>query len=444
MRVSVVGTGYVGLVTGVCLADVGHDVIGVDRDAAKVARIRRGEVPIHEAGLAPLLQQHLGQRFTVTEDLSAAVHASDLTIIAVGTPFEGQRIDLSQVCGAARDIGAALRDKNGYHVVLVKSTVVPGTTDTVVLGHLEEASGKRLGDGFGLGMNPEFLTEGRAVRDFMTPDRLVLGAMDERTGSALEALYAPFAGVPVIRTSPRTAEMIKYASNALLATAISFSNEIANLCARIGGVDAMDVMAGVHASNYLTSTTPDGHRVEAPISAFLMPGCGFGGSCLPKDVNALAAHGESSGVPMRLLRSVMAVNDGQPGEIVRLLRCHYPALTGLRVGVLGLAFKPDTDDVRESPSFAVIRLLLDQMVRVKAHDPVAIPEARRVLGDAVTFVESIEECVEDVDAVLLLTRWREYDALPAILQTLRPTPVVVDGRRQLLPDDVARYAGIGR
>ena len=443
MRVSVVGTGYVGLVSGVCLAEVGHDVVCVDVDSAKVEKILDGVPPIHEEGLEDLLRRNLGKRFTATRDLRAAVHGSDVTLIAVGTPFDGRHIDLSYVRQVAGEIGRALRDKDGFHVVVVKSTVVPGTTETVVRPLIEEASGKRAGPDFGVGMNPEFLTEGRAIRDFLEPDRIVLGASDARTLETLEALYASFRSVPTIRTNPGTAEMIKYASNALLATAISFSNELANLAAAVGNVDIVEVMEGVHASAYLTVAGSDGSRTQAPIASFLLAGCGFGGSCLPKDVNALVAHGEGLGVPMPLLRAVITVNEGQPGQVVRILQKHFPALTGLRVGVLGLAFKPDTDDVRESPAISVIRLLLAKGVRVKAHDPVAIPEAKKVLGTSIAYAQTLPECLEEVDAVLLITRWKQFEAVPALVRAMEPAPLLLDGRRQLDKRSVPRYAGIG-
>jgi UDPglucose 6-dehydrogenase len=444
MRISIVGAGYVGLVSGVCLAETGHDVTCVDQDPDKVAMIRRGEPPMHEEALGPMLRRQLGARLAVTDDLPAAVHASELTFIAVGTPFDGHRIDLGQVRRVAAEIGVALGTKPGYHVVVVKSTVVPGTTDSMVAPLLEQASGRRAGMDFGVGMNPEFLTEGQAVRDFLNPDRLVLGAMDERTMSALERVYAPFADVRMVRTNPRTAEMIKYASNALLATAVSFSNEIANLCAVLGQVDAIQVMEGVHASSYLTVAGPGGARTTAPLASFLLPGCGFGGSCLPKDVNALAAHGEAAGVPMQLLRAVTDVNGRQPREMLRLLDRHFPTLAGLRVAVLGLAFKPDTSDVRDSPAFPVIRLLLERQALVQAHDPVAMPEARRVLGDTIAYVDSLEQCLQSVEAVLLLTRWKEFDTVPGLLRAMPSPPLLVDGRRHLAPDSVPRYAGIGR
>ncbi len=443
MRVSVVGTGYVGLVSGACLAELGHDVTCVDQDPAKVRAILDARPPIHEEGLEPLLRRQVGTGLTATGDLAAAVRGSELTIIAVGTPGDGDRIDLGQVRRAAEEIGAALREKQGYHAVVVKSTVVPGTTDSVILPLLEASSGKRAGQGFGVGMNPEFLTEGQAVRDFMEPDRIVLGALDERTLRMMEDLYRALGSVPTIRTDPRTAEMIKYASNALLATAVSFSNEIANLCSTLGGVDAVEVMEGVHASSYLTVTGAGGRPVRAPLAAFLLPGCGFGGSCLPKDVSALAAHGEAAGTPMALLRSVLQVNRRQPEAVLRQLEKHFPEPAGLRVGVLGLAFKPDTGDVRESPSLAVIRLLLERGAVVKAYDPMAAPQARAVLGDAIEYAGSLEACLAGVAAVVLLTRWAEFEAVPALLRDRPSPPLLVDGRRQLGRHSVPRYAGIG-
>ena len=274
MRVSVIGTGYVGLVSGACFAEIGHDCVCVDVDAGKVERINRGEPPIHENGIEALLQRHVGTRLRASTDLRAAVLDSAITFIAVGTPFDGTRIDLSFVREVARQIGSALRDKNDYHVVVVKSTVVPGTTDEVVLAELERASGKRAGVDFGVGMNPEFLTEGVAIDDFMRPDRIVLGGIDARTVDVQRQVYASFANTPMLATNNKTAEMIKYTSNSVLATLISFSNEIGNLCSALGGVDVADVMQGVHMARYFTTTLDSGQRVKAPISSFLWAGCG--------------------------------------------------------------------------------------------------------------------------------------------------------------------------
>jgi UDPglucose 6-dehydrogenase len=444
MRVAVIGTGYVGLVSGVCLAEKGHDITCVDIDSAKVEKINKGVPPIYEVGLEELLKKNLGTNFRASANLQEAVANADITMIAVGTPFDGRVIDLKYVKTVARDVGACLRNKSVYHTVVVKSTVVPGTTDTIVKDILEEASGKRAGADFGLGMNPEFLTEGQAIQDFMKPDRIVLGGIDDRSRDALGEIYAGFSGVTKLRTNTRTAEMIKYASNALLATMISFSNEIANLCSALGDIDAVDVMKGVHASNYLTFPASGAGPVTAPISSFLFAGCGFGGSCLPKDVNALIAHGENAGVSMRLLDAVIKTNESQPGRIISILKSQFKDLAGLRVGILGLAFKPDTDDMRESPAIPIVRLLLGEKARVKAYDPVAAHEAQRVLsGVPVEYAPTLKDCLTGVDAVVLVTSWKEFEAVPELLRTIQPVPFLVDGRRQIDKTRVARYAGIG-
>ena len=364
-------------------------------------------------------------------------------MIAVGTPFDGQRINLTYVEESAREIGEILADKAGHHFVVVKSTVVPGTTDGVVVPILERASGKRAGRDFGVGMNPEFLTEGEAVADFMQPDRIVCGGIDERTQDALEELYAPFPDAPVIRTNDGTAEMIKYASNAMLATLISFSNELANLGASLGGIDTVEVMNGLHLGRYLSSVLDDGQRVSAGVNSFLMAGCGFGGSCLPKDVNALVAFGETAGVKMDLLKAVIDVNDRQPDQMFGLLAKHFPSLAGSRVTVLGLAFRPDTTDMRESPAIPIVRRLLDEGAIVTAYDPVATEEARKVFHDQICLCESLDEALQEADAVLLVTRWKEFERVPAILAQLGRKPVLVDGRRMLDKTTVHRYEGIG-
>lgn len=279
MRVAIIGTGYVGLVTGVCLANLGHDITCVDLDSAKAARINAGEPPIHEARLPKLLGAALAaRRFRASTDLAAAVQGSDLTLIAVGTPFADGAIDLRFIEQAARDIGRALRSVKDYHVVVVRSTVIPGTTDGLVRRALEGESGKTAGTDFGLGMNPEFLSEGEAIADFESQDRIVIGGIDQRSCAAIDALYAGLEGVPRVWANPATAEMIKYASNALLATAISFTNEMAAVAAALGDIDIVPVMHGVHLSRYLTRLEPGRAPWTAPLADFLMAGCGYGGS----------------------------------------------------------------------------------------------------------------------------------------------------------------------
>jgi UDPglucose 6-dehydrogenase len=437
MRVSIIGAGYVGLVTGACLAEKGHEVVCVDIDEGKVAAVNSATSPIHERGLDDLLRRNVGSRLRATGDLPRAVFDTDLSIIAVGTPVSEGEVDVEPIYAAVSEIGAALREKADYHVVAVKSTVVPGTTSEVLLPILENTSAKRAGVDFGVGVNPEFLREGHAVHDFMTPDRIVLGGIDGRTIAALEDLYACFDGVELIRTNATTAEAIKYASNALLATMVSFANEFGNLCAELGDVDAMTVMRGVHLSRNLS--VPLGGL--APISSYLVPGCGFGGSCLPKDVTALVAHGRRHGQRMALLEAVLEVNANQPREVITLLERHLPALDKARIAVLGLAFKPDTDDIRDSPALRVIELLLEEGASVQVYDPV-VPEVA-VKAHRFRSCADLLEAVRDVEAVVLVTRWSDFEALPDILAELDPQPIVIDGRRMLDPQSVERYDGIG-
>lgn len=451
MNVSIIGSGYVGLVTGACLADVGHRVLCVDVDRAKVDAINAGRCPIHEKDLPEIIARHAGGRLTATTDLAGAVRDSDLTLIAAPTPFDGREIDLSFIRTIAAQIGAALRDKAAYHVVVVKSTVVPGTTDDVVGPLIEQASGKRRGEHFGLGMNPEFLSEGVAVDDFRRPDRIVAGGVDDRTRDAIAALYNAFSDVPVLRTGNRTAEMIKYASNALQATMISFANEIANLCESIGGgVDAIEVMRGTHAMKELTirpdsgSATNSSGRLVAPITKFLLPGCGFGGSCFPKDVKAITAHARAAGAPAPLLDAVLQVNAERPERLVARVESTSGSLRGRRVAVLGVAFKPGTDDVRESPAIPLVRSLMRRGAAVTAFDPVALQEAQKAFGDdAPTFADSIESAVDGATAVFVVTAWPEFRSLPAILVRVNPPPLLCDGRRMFMPQDFSRYLGVG-
>jgi UDPglucose 6-dehydrogenase len=444
MNISVIGTGYVGLVSGVCLAEAGHEVICVDIDRQKVDTINNGQAPIYEKGLDALLQKNIGNRLKATTDFASAIMATEISLIAVGTPFKDKAIDLSYVEAVSGQIGAVLSQKESYHVVVVKSTVVPGTTEEVVLPILEKTSGKKAGTDFGVGMNPEFLREGEAVSDFQYPDRIVIGGIDEQSLDVLAALYAPFKGVDVIRTRPKTAEMIKYTANSLLATMISFSNEIANLCTAIGGIDVVEVMHGVHLDKRLSPILSDGRRIKPGFTTFLEAGCGYGGSCFPKDVDALIAHGKRFDNPMQLLNAVVQINRRQPQQIMALLDKHFSSMEGKRTAVLGLAFKPGTDDMRESPSIPVIRSLAERGAVVKAYDPVATKNAREILDlSGIQYCNSLESAIEDADAVVLMTRWPEFEGLPQLLERFEKQPLVIDGRRMLDKQRLSRYDGIG-
>ncbi|HCT75988.1 MAG TPA: GDP-mannose dehydrogenase [Micromonosporaceae bacterium] len=418
MRVSIVGTGYVGLVTGACLAEVGHEVVCVDMTYDRVAMVNSKVAPFHEPELPELLA---AVNLKATLDLDKAVRETELTLICVGTPFDGKQIDLSYVESVAAQIGEAMRGKDDYHVVVVKSTVVPGTTEKVVLPLLEKHSGKRAGADFGVGMNPEFLSEGTAVQDSREPDRIVLGGIDERTWGAMAALYQPWDDIPTLLVGVAAAEMIKYASNALQATLISFSNEMANLAASVGGVDIVDVEKGLHASHLIR---------DAPVLSFLKSGCGFGGSCFPKDLAALAAFGAAQGVTMPIAASVLEINRAQPLKLVELLG----DVSGKRVTVLGLAFKPGTDDVRESPAFPVIAALKDKGAQVLAYDPVATV-------DGLDQAESLVDALDGADAVVLVTSWPEFAQVPTLVKGR--DPVVVDGRRMWTPDQFSDYRALG-
>jgi UDPglucose 6-dehydrogenase len=419
MRVSVVGTGYVGLVTGAVFGEAGHKVVCVDAVADRVSLVNSGVAPFFEPGLPELLA---AANLTATTDIRAAVLDTDVTLICVGTPFDGARIDLSFVEAAAAQIGQALADKDGYHVVVVKSTVVPGSTERVVLPILEQHSGKRAGADFGVGMNPEFLSEGTAVDDARLPDRIVLGGIDERTLDTLSELYRPWASTPTLRLGVAAAEMIKYASNALQATLISFSNEMANLAATIGGVDIVEVERGLHASHLIR---------DAPVLSFLKSGVGFGGSCFPKDLAALASFGASHDVPMPITNGVLAINRAQPDRVVDLAG----EVAGKRVTVLGLAFKPGTDDIRESPALRVIASLRTRGAEVTAFDPVA-------KVDGVVQAATLADALSAADVVILVTSWPEFAEVPRLLAG-RET-LVVDGRRMWNPDEFRNYRAPGR
>ena len=444
MKVSVIGTGYVGLVSGVCFAEKGHNVVCVDNDVSKVDKINSSVSPIYEEGLDELLSSNINERLIATTDLHKAVVESDVSLLAVGTPFDGDEIDLKYVCEVSKQIGLALKEKDDYHVIIVKSTVVPGTTDDIIIPLLEKYSGKKSGANFGVGMNPEFLREGMAIDDFMNPDRVVIGGIDEITHKKVSELYRPFSGIDILKTNNKTAEMIKYTSNSLLATLISFSNEIGNLCAEIGDVDAVEVMKGVHLDKRLSPIMDDGSRIIPPITSYLEAGCGFGGSCFPKDVKALISHGEKFHQSMPLLKSVIDINKLQPYKIIDRLNRHYQDINGITVAVLGLAFKPGTDDMRESPAIPIINKLLEGNAIIRAYDPIAEKEAKKVFSDAnITYCDSVVGALQGIDVVLLLTSWSEFSNLSNIFESMGINPLLIDGRRMLPKDSYDHYEGIG-
>jgi UDPglucose 6-dehydrogenase len=439
VRLAIVGAGYVGLTTAACLARE-HDVNCVDADGERVACVREGRVPFHEPGLPELVRDGLASgRLRVSADVAGAVRASEVTLLAVGTPEAPDGIDLSYVRAAAEAVGRALRGGGGYHVVAVKSTVPPGTTDTLVREALEAGSGLAAGE-FGLCANPEFLREGSAVADFVEPDRIVIGSLDARSAETLARVYGAF-DCPVVRTSLRDAELTKYASNALLATLISFSNEIAAICEATAGTDSREVLRALHLDRRL-SPLVDGRRIEPEILGFLAAGCGFGGSCLPKDVNALRAYARGRGVEPALLDAVVCVNTRRPSLLAQLVEAELGTLEAAAVTVLGVAFKPGTDDVRASPALAVVESLRAAGARVRAYDPLV------AAYDGLELCPTPEAALAAADAAVVVTPpagIRSWD-WPALCASMRRA-LVVDGRAALAGLDWphgARYVTIGR
>jgi UDPglucose 6-dehydrogenase len=419
MRISVIGTGYVGAVTGTCLAELGHQIVFVGRDKKKLDVINSGKSPIFEPQLDQLLEKNK-KRIKTTVDLSDAVRKTELTFICVGTPSNNYgSIDLQQVKDVSLAIGKSLGSDNIYHTIIVKSTVLPGTTETLVVPILERESGKKAFVDFGIGSNPEFLKEGTAVDDFFHTDRIVIGTNDKRTKEVLENLYTPL-NAPIFSTTIRVSEMIKYTSNAFLATKISFANEIGNLCKKMG-IDSYEVFKGVGMD---TRISPH----------FFRSGIGFGGSCFPKDVRALIAHARTLGVEPQVLNAVIGTNEDQPAKMIELLKQHMD-IAGKTIGILGLAFKPDSDDVRESRAIPLIEALLKEGANIIAFDPVATDNFRHLFPD-ISYMKRAKD-VLNADAVLIVTEWKEFEDLDY------QGKIVIDGRRICKAQQEAKiYEGV--
>ena len=449
MQIAVVGSGYVGLVAGACFADLGHEVILVDNDEQKVAALKRGEVPIHEKFLPELLERHRGQRLTFSDDLHAAVLASEAIFIAVGTPpTEQGHADLSYVESVASSIPGAI---NGYKVIVEKSTVPVYTSEWIRRITLRNAGAP---DSFDVASNPEFLREGTAVTDFLFPDRILVGADNEPCAAVLRAIYAPLADgsyykradaipqpdrakvpPPLIITSTKSAELIKHASNAFLAMKISFINAVASVCESVGA-DVHQVCQGIGSDSRI------GPR-------FLNPGIGYGGSCFPKDLKAFREVARECGYDFRLLDDVMYINEEQRRRFLRKVRSALWTLRGKRLAVLGLAFKGGTDDIRESPAIMLVEELLQEGCRVAAYDPAAQERAREVFSTRVDFAENAYDAANGADALLILTEWEEFASLD--LERMRKAlkyPIVIDGRNLYDPEAMAAlgftYHSIGR
>ena len=439
MKITAVGTGYVGLVTGTCLAEMGNHVVCLDVDAAKIRILEDGGLPIHEPGLLEMVQRNRqGGRLQFTTDVVAAVNHGTLQFIGVGTPPDGDgSADLQYVLAAARNVGRYMTD---YKVVIDKSTVPVGTAERVRDAVAEELAARGIKLDFAVVSNPEFLKEGTAVADFMRPDRIIIGADDERAVLLMRALYSPFIRNHdrLVIMDIRSAEFTKYAANSMLATRISFMNELALLAEKVGA-DIELVRKGIGSDPRI------GYH-------FLYAGAGYGGSCFPKDVKALISTAQGAGVELRVLKSVQAANERQKHVLVDKIVARFGAdLAGRHFAVWGLSFKPNTDDMREAPSRVVITELARRGATIAAYDPVAMPEARRVLEGVagVTFVDTQAAALEGADALVIITEWKEFKSpdFDAIKSTLKQ-PVIIDGRNlyepQLMRALQIEYQGIGR
>ena len=431
MKLAVVGTGYVGLVVGACFAENGNDVICVDKDAAKVRSLKRGRIPIYEPGLEELvIRNQREKRLTFTTALTRAVRASQVIFIAVGTPAdEDGSADLTHVLDVARDLARAM---NEYKVVVAKSTVPVGTSERI-----REVIRRETTHPFSVVSNPEFLKQGAAIDDFMRPDRVVVGAGDPRAQEIMRSLYAPFTrtGAPVMMMDCASAELSKYAANAMLATRVSFMNEMANVCERVSA-DVDQVRRAIAAD-----------RRIGP--AFLFPGVGYGGSCFPKDVKALIRSARDAGYKCRILESVEGVNQRQKTVLVDKMKKHFSSLRGKTIALWGLAFKPRTDDMREAPSVNIAQGIVAGGGRVRAYDPEAEKSARRVLGDAVTYVPRSYEALKGADGLAIVTEWSEFREPDfGRMRALMRHPVIFDGRNLFTEEQMRTegftYYSIGR
>lgn len=432
MKLCVVGTGYVGLVAGTCFAESGNDVMCVDIDQKKVADLQNGKVPIYEPGLEELIRRNTENgRLRFTSDLAAAVKESLVCFIAVGTPSDiDGSADVRMVVQATVDVARAMP---GYRVVVLKSTVPVSTADQV-----REAMSAHTTHPFDVVSNPEFLKEGAAVDDFMKPDRVVIGGNSERALSLIKELYAPFVRTenPILVMDNRSAEMTKYAANAFLATRISFINQVANLCEKVGA-DVAEVRRGIGFDRRI------GHY-------FLFPGVGYGGSCFPKDVRAIIRTAEENGADFSLLQSVEGVNEKQKHLLVEKVRRSFGAdLQGRKFAIWGLAFKPRTDDMREAPSVVIIKELLAAGAEIAAHDPEALGQAQKIFGDRISYHRVNYDTLTDADALLIVTEWNEFRR-PDFnrMRTLMRTPIIFDGRNLYEPAEMRQegfaYYPIGR
>ncbi|OJV44765.1 MAG: UDP-glucose 6-dehydrogenase [Bacteroidales bacterium 36-12] len=428
MNIAIVGTGYVGLVSGTCFAEMGINVTCVDVDVNKIENLKKGIIPIYEPGLKEMVHKNVkAGRLHFTTDLASCLNDVEVVFSAVGTPpDEDGSADLKYVLEVARTIG---RNMNNYVLVVTKSTVPVGTAKKVKAAIQEELDKRAVAIEFDVASNPEFLKEGKAIDDFMSPDRVVVGVESNKGKELMDQLYKPFMlnNYRIIYTDIPSAEMIKYAANAMLATRISFMNDIANLCELVGA-DVNMVRKGIGSDSRIGSK-------------FLYPGCGYGGSCFPKDVKALIKTASKNGYEMKVLNAVEEVNEKQKSILYNKLKNYYSGeLKDKTIGIWGLSFKPDTDDMREAPSLVLIEHLYNEGCKIKVYDPVSMEECKRKIGDKVTYCNDRYEAALDADALLLVTEWKEFRVPSwAVLRKTMKTPLIIDGRNIYDHEEVLKY-----
>jgi UDPglucose 6-dehydrogenase len=437
-KISFIGMGYVGLCTAVCLANEGFKIIISTNDPEKVEMVKKGTSPFYEPQLEALLKKVIkNENLKAVVGRKEAILETDISFITVGTPTNPDgSVNLKFVEETSKEIGEALKKKENGHLIVVKSTVPPGTTEKLIKTKIEKQSGKTCGEGFLLCFNPEFLREGNAMYDTLNPDYIVIGGYNKKSAEALENLYEEFhkeSPPPIIRTNIPTAELIKYANNAFLATKISFINTIANVCEKIPGADITKVAEAIGKD----------HRINP---YFLNAGLGWGGSCFPKDVKALIAYSRKIGYNPTLIRATDEANQDQIKFTIQKVKKELGTLKGKKIAILGLAFKPDTDDMREARSIKIINELLKQGAKIVAYDPMAISNANKILKEKINYASSVIECLKEADCAILVTEWEEFKKLKPedFIQNMRK-PILIDGRRLYNPEEFKklRYVAIG-
>ncbi len=436
MRIAIIGTGYVGLVSGVCFASKGHSVTCFDSSLKPISLLKNGKIPIYENGLNNLLlESKKNISFEVLNDTNEHILLNfGVILVAVGTPSVNGKADLSQLKSVALMLGRLIKQSNKFISIILRSTVPPGTTDTFFKNIIEKQSGKKFGK-FGLGMNPEFLREGNAVEDFLEADRVVMGYEDEATLNILREIYDPWS-CEKIELNSRSAEMMKYVNNTILATLISSVNEHANIAKKIGDIDFKKVMKGVYLDNRWSPLVDNQNKLFPKILDYLKPGPGYGGSCFPKDVMALSSLSKELSIPSKIIDAVIAVNEDQPKQLLKILKKKISNLSDKNVLILGLSFKPDTDDVRESISLKIINLLYDEVSSLTAHDPIAIENTKKSIKSSIeiSYVDNWETAVINADIIIIATNWSIYKSIDKLGTSL--SDKIIFDTRSLLDSNI--------